>query len=209
MIIRALSVDRVATFANMLGLPPGLMQCFELEAARLQLAFAVYRHKSISCDHGCEGEDTATSSDETDSSWERDSFTGPSLTISNTEELDSSLADIDSDLSFEASVPARPRELSSSSSSSSSEEDNNDEQGVTVRRSRRRRGPRASSTRNNSLSEAIPGGQNRLAESGELDHQWFSFEGGDAEEQATRRYVMRNLRDGFDQSTDSSSDNEA
>lgn len=126
-LIKWLNPERVAVLAGDLGLPPSLRPLLELEVslisehltcklydyfflqqvARLELALAVFEHRSIQCDRGCEGDDdTESSSDE--SSWGPDSLSGPSLTPTESP-LDSSLEDIESDLSYDPSVPVRPR----------------------------------------------------------------------------------------------------
>ena len=56
-VIKSLNREKVAALAAHLGLPPGLVPCLELEVARLQLGVAIFRHKSIRCDRGCEGDD--------------------------------------------------------------------------------------------------------------------------------------------------------
>ena len=56
-VIKSLNREKVAALADHLGLPPGLVPCLELEVARLQLGVAIFRHKSIRCDRGCEGDD--------------------------------------------------------------------------------------------------------------------------------------------------------
>ena len=56
-VIKSLNRVKVAALADHLGLPPGLVPCLELEVARLQLGVAIFRHKSIRCDRGCEGDD--------------------------------------------------------------------------------------------------------------------------------------------------------
>jgi hypothetical protein len=38
--------------ADAVGLPPGVANCFQLEAARMQLGLAVFNHHSIDCDRG-------------------------------------------------------------------------------------------------------------------------------------------------------------
>ena len=98
-IIKSLNREKVTTLANHLGLPPGLKPCLELEVARLQLAVAIFRHKSIGCDRGCEGEDdeddddSLTSTDEDtaadeDGDWDEDSLSEPSLTLSEDGDVD-------------------------------------------------------------------------------------------------------------------------
>ena len=56
-VIKSLNKEKVAALAGHIGLPPGLVPCLELEVARLQLGVAIFRHKSIRCDRGCEGDD--------------------------------------------------------------------------------------------------------------------------------------------------------
>ena len=56
-VIKSMNREKVAALAGHLGLPPGLVPCLELEVARLQLGVTIFRHKSIRCDRGCEGDD--------------------------------------------------------------------------------------------------------------------------------------------------------
>ena len=56
-VIKSMNKEKVAALAGHLGLPPGLVPCLELEVARLQLGVTIFRHKSIRCDRGCEGDD--------------------------------------------------------------------------------------------------------------------------------------------------------
>jgi hypothetical protein len=153
-IIKSLNRERVAALADQIGLPHGLRLCLELEVARLQLGVAVFRHRSIDCDRGCEGDDD--DDDDSDSTtdgedggdgngpWGENSFSGPSLTLSENDgdtdsDDDSQLSadEVDSEYSNEGAhdlngdrsdavvedgndVMRRPYTFNSSSSSSSS-----------------------------------------------------------------------------------------
>ena len=184
-IIKSLSPAVMKRIAKKIGLAPGLLPCLELEAARLQLGLAVFKHTSTECDRGCEGDESETSSD-SDSSV---SISGPSLTMSGTEEdsLESTPGEDDEDDDSEddlflPSVPSRPRFLTSSSSSSSDSE----------------LSPRSHEpARLIQLDERI-GAMTTF-------ENWFSYESQD-EHASTRRYVRENrINEDFERSTDSES----
>ncbi|XP_059098740.1 uncharacterized protein LOC131892890 [Tigriopus californicus] len=167
-----------------LGLPISLRPLVELEIARLQLGFVLYRHQSISCDRGCEGNDS--DSDSWDS-WSTHS--GPSMTSTN--DFESSLNDVESDYSsprpFEPSIPPQPRLLSGSSSSSSSSLSSDPPIGIAVEAG--------------AAGEAV-GGADPLI----LDEDWFSFQDPDHDLATSARYVREHLissDQNFNASTDS------
>ena len=73
-VIKSLNREKVAALAGHLGLPPGLVPCLELEVARLQLGVTIFRHKSIRCDRGCEGDDDEDESGTTTGSTSSSTF---------------------------------------------------------------------------------------------------------------------------------------
>jgi len=122
-----------------LGVPHALRPCFALEAAALQLSLALGRHRSITCDRNCEGEDSEESED-SDTDWESGEdgggmFPGPPVETTEDTEGGASSGSLTPDSSVsgfsarswfgsppELSGAERlsPRSFSSSSSSSSS-----------------------------------------------------------------------------------------
>ncbi len=201
-IIKLLTPDRVQVLAKELGLAPGLLPCLELEIARLQLGHAVFRHTSIACDRGCEGDDSVVVSD-SESSWGPDSVSGPSLTEDS---LDEDQADSDSDSSFEPSVPWLPRVLSSSDSDDDSNQDDEVPDRWRARRGLQTEAQGLTSAVHNQEEESESQSDNEHIGPGPsvlLLEDSFSFGGGEAKHEATRRYVMQHLAREFADSTDS------
>jgi hypothetical protein len=175
-IVNSLTPEKILALCRQLGLPHGIRPLLELEAARLQLGLCVFGHKSIECDRGCEGEDNSDLSSVSSEEDEENDFSGSSMFPTDESDTnDSSLDDVDSDLSYEGVLRNH-----SSTSSSSIDVDGH--------------GRRARNT----------------VEQSEESHEWFSFSGGEDEAERVRRHVKENLADpdGFDASTDSSSEDE-
>ena len=134
--IKALTPNMVAAMAKKVGLPPGLLRSLELEVARVQLMLTVFRHISLPCDRGCEGDDSAssTTSEDTDSDSTASSVdifddTEPTATDDSDDSNSDLFGDHEDDDGdetedeFEPSVPERPRRLTSSESSESGEDE--------------------------------------------------------------------------------------
>ncbi len=211
-LVRALKPSVVESLCDRLNIPPGLRSCMELEVARLQLASAVFNHSAIKCDRDCEGnlsETTTTSdeeSDESDSdfSWDNDQFEPSESNDADDDSTDEEEDENDSVRSsvppFEPSVPQRPRTLSISSNSSAEDEDDFDLPAWEPH-------PIAMSMQ---IQDQIrPEDENQEQSDAEPTclepEDWFSV-GGLEEEPTIRRYMHEQVRDNFDHSTASETD---